>query len=136
MGERKSIRLSTQQLDALEEMERQGDADNQSEALRTALNAGLRDMGYRNGEKADTTLRRNIRRMAHTLAMMAVGMLGVVLVYPVEIVRIAVVAPAVMSVTMYAVDQFLEQYEPAVSRRLARTFKQRQAATDGGEEMN
>lgn len=122
MGERKSIRLSTQQLDALDEMTRQGDADNQSEALRTALNAGLRDMGYRNGEKADTTLRRNIRRSGNVLAMMALGLLGVVLVYPVEIFRLAVVAPAIMSVTMYATDMVLERYEPAVSRRIVRFF--------------
>jgi len=52
MAEHKSVRLRESQLDALRKMAEDGQAEDESKALRMALDIGLRELGYElNGEK-------------------------------------------------------------------------------------
>lgn len=117
MGERKSIRLERKQLDGISAMVEGGDADNDSEALRTALNAGLAELGYRNGERNDTTLRMASRRFADAFSLLGVMWLGMSFWLPIEF-RIYAVGPFAASVACLAIDRGLQAHEPRVSRRI------------------
>ena len=121
MAKRVTVRLENGQKHAFEEMERDGAADSQSEALRRALNVGLAELGYLNGQNRDTRIRMVARRFADAFALLGVLLLGTTFWLPLEI-RMYVVAPFAMALACWGLDRFLEGHEPAVSNRLAGLF--------------
>jgi len=125
MGERKSIRLENKQLDAAGEMERQGEADNRSEALRTAINVGFSEMGYLNGdgrETQDTRLRAVASRFGEAFGLLGLMWVGVSFFMPLEF-RMLAIAPFAASAACFGLDRLLESVEPAVSQHLIRVFR-------------
>ena len=117
--EKKSVDLEQRQVEALEQMVDYGDADNQSEALRTALDAGAQSLGYRNGRKHDTTFRQSVRRMADAVGLLGLFIVGLTFWGPMEW-RILVVVPFLMAAVLYGTDRLLARVEPTVSNRLFR----------------
>lgn len=113
-----SIDLEQRHYRLAEEMEENGDADNQSEAIRTAIDAGGKAMGYLNGEKHDTRLRTISRRFADAFALLGLMWLGLTFFLPVEM-RMFAVGPFAASVACLAIDRGLAAVEPRVTRRLS-----------------
>jgi hypothetical protein len=105
----------------LEEMSESGDADNQSEALRSVVTAGLHQKGYLTANGRKTPLREASRRLGETFALLGVIWLGVSFWLPIEM-RSLVVAPLAASVACFGIERALRTWEPAVSKRLLRVF--------------
>lgn len=121
MAERKSIRLEKQHLDTFERMVEDEKADNQSEAHRMLLNAGMREYGYRGGESSNTVLRSTIYKLAWLFSIAGVVGLGFTFAYPVP-ARLPSFAVLVFGIALYGVSEVLEDHEPAVSKRLKGLF--------------
>jgi len=119
MMEHYTVRLSERQADAVENMANNGDADNTSEAIRDAIEHYAQALGYFNGRKRDTTLRRGIRRAADAFALAALIWVGFTIMYPVSY-RLAALPMFAVAVVFYGADRALAAYEPRVSRWLAR----------------
>lgn len=117
-----SIDLEQRHYRLAEEMEENGDADNQSEAIRTAIDAGGKAMGYLNGEKHDTRLRTIARRFADAFALLGIMWIGLTLFVPVEF-RLFAIAPFAMSVACLTIDRGLAVVEPHVSNRILGIFR-------------
>lgn len=96
------------------------EADNDSEALRTALNIGLGELGYSKGyaDNHDTQLRAWARRFADAFGLLGLMWIGVTMFLPVGL-RIYAAAPFAASVACIALDRGLAAVEPQVSRRLS-----------------
>lgn len=112
-----SIDLEQRHYQLAEEMEENGDADNQSEAIRAAIDAGGNALGYYNGTKQDTRLRKTARRFADAFAIVGLIWIGATLFAPVAL-RVYVAAPFAASVACLALDRGLATVEPHVSNRL------------------
>lgn len=122
MADRKTVRLENRQLAALSDMEEDEAADTESEALRTALNVGLAELGYYNGTgRSDGTLIQITHRLADAFALLGLMLLGVTWWYPLGL-RMFVVAPFGASIACYLVARGLERYDVAVSDRLRGLF--------------
>lgn len=95
------------------------EADNDSEALRTALNIGLSELGYAKGfnDTTDTRLRAWARRFADAFGLLGLMWIGVTLFLPVRF-RIYAAGPFAASLACIALDRGLESLEPHVSNRL------------------
>jgi len=117
MAQTYSARLTNQQEDALEAMERNGDADNKSEALRMAVSEGLHALGYRNGAKTDTALRDTTQRVGDACALLGLLWLGITYLFPFGF-RMWAIPIFTIALGLHGLDRVLEQYEPAVSNRL------------------
>ena len=117
MAERTSVHLEQHQLDVIEDMAEEGKADNESEALRMFLNAGMREYGYRNGESNQTVLRTVIHEMAKLFFVSGLVLLGVTYFLPVEL-RLVAVGPIFSGLFLLGVDRALESVEPRVSKKL------------------
>ena len=117
MGEVKSVKLEKRQLDGIEAIQQEGQADNQSEALRNALDAGLQELGYYHGEKRDTRLRALARRFGDAFGLLGLMWIGVTMFLPVGI-RVYAAAPFAASLACIALDRGLATVEPSVSNRL------------------
>jgi len=121
MGKPKSIRLENRQEEALSEMVDEDFADNESEALRVALNIGLTNLGVLNGAATDTPLRRVARHAGFGLACIGAFIVG--LTYFGELTwRLLAVVPFLMSLACYGIDRALAVYEPDVSNAIGRLF--------------
>jgi len=105
MGDKVTLNLDTAQSEALQEMERDGSADNISEAGRTALNSGLSELGYLNGRKE-----RDVGWVLGTLgfvsAVLAMAWLGVTIWLPVEF-RTGAMLFLSVSVLAFALDRMV-----------------------------
>ncbi len=121
MAELKSIRLEKQELDAIEDMAEQGVADNQSEAHRQLLRAGMHEYGYRNGDYTDTTLRTVIQRFAHWFIVAGIVWTGVTWYYP-RVFATPAIGLFLSGLACWGIDRVLEQHEPRVSNRLKGLF--------------
>jgi len=129
MGSRETVRLENKQMEAAAEMERQGEADNKSEALRTAMNVGFSEMGYLNGngrEAQDTRLRAAASRFGEAFGLLGFMWIGVSFFMPLEF-RMLAIAPFAASAACFGLDRLLESVEPAVSQRILRVFRGEQA---------
>lgn len=118
MADKVDVRLSSDQMNSLQAMQDEGLADNRSDAIRTALDRGFVQLGYRNGQKRDTRLRLVTRRLADAFALLGVMWIGLSFWLPIEY-RAYAVAPLLASVTCLTIDRVLQSHEPAISRRLA-----------------
>lgn len=127
MADPVSVRLDKTQKEGLEAMSENDDAANPSEALRVCVNIGLQECGYANGVKVDTALRQTARRFADTLAGVALVMLGVTMLYPVEF-RVFVFGPLMASIACYGLDRVLAKKEPGVSNWLRGLLSRGEAA--------
>lgn len=98
-----------------------GDADSQSEALRVAVNAGLRSKGYHGAVKRDTPLRAFTRRTGDAFALLSLIWVGMTFLGP-GVLRAWAIPFFLVAVAMYGVDRALKVVEPGISRRLRKLF--------------
>jgi len=117
MAERKSVRLEKQQLDTISDMDDRDLADNESEAHRMLLNAGMRAYGYQNGEYSETALKAGVEKIAWLLTVSGLVGIGFTFAYPVP-ARLPSFAVLAAGVGLFSVHQLLEKHEPKVSKRL------------------
>jgi Arc/MetJ-type ribon-helix-helix transcriptional regulator len=117
MAETKSARFSKEQVTAIEDMVEQGKADNQSEAHRMFVNAGMREYGYVGGALKETKLRWAVRETSKLCLYAGVVLLGLTWLYPV-IFRLAPVGPIVAGLVLHGADRALGSVEPDVSNWL------------------
>lgn len=122
MGDRVTVRLESGQKDAFEEMTRNGDADNDSEALRRSVNVGLAELGYLNGcQVKDTNLRVTARRFRDAFALLGVFMVGLTFWLPLEL-RAFAAAPFAASLGCWGLDRALEGRTFEVTHQIGRLF--------------
>lgn len=118
MGEQKNAWLERHQLEQIDKMVKDGVADNDSEAVRTALDAGLAELGYLSGNgSARTRLRWAVRELARLFTYLGLGWLAATLLFPVEF-RLYAVGWFVVALAFLGADRVLADVEPWVSRRL------------------
>jgi len=118
MGDKVTLNLDNSQTEALQQMERDGIEDNISAAGRTALNAGLVELGYLNGGAPRTALRQTVQTVGSAFFVAAMVWLGLTFFYPLEW-RAITIAMLVAGFFCYGLDRLvLRRYEPHVSRRL------------------
>lgn len=138
MADTVSVRLERSQIQAIEEMDDDEVADNQSEALRMALNAGLTELGYMNGGEYDSLLRINTRRAGLALGGAGMVVLGLSLFGPLA-GRLIGVSLLLAAMTCYGVDRLLALLEPGVTLKFQQITRARRAEdrarTDGGEDQ-
>lgn len=117
MGKTFSVKLEKRQRDGIKQMVKDDTADNTSEALRVSIDEGLSGLGYQNGERRDTLLRKTARRLADSTALLGVFWVGLTLFYPLGLRAVAI--PIFMvAVGLYGLDRALSRVEPNVSERL------------------
>ncbi|MFB6198175.1 MAG: hypothetical protein ABEI52_07905 [Halobacteriaceae archaeon] len=121
MAQQKNTRLEKHQIDAIKDMVERGVADNESEAHRMFLSAGMREYGYENGEYGDTALKGFVAQAAWLLTV--TGLVGLVFTfaYPIS-ARMPSFAVLVAGVGLIPVREWLESREPDVSNRLKELF--------------
>jgi hypothetical protein len=119
MAQVKSARFTREQEQAIEDMVEREKADNESEAHRMLVNAGMREYGYENGQHSDTALKAAVKELASLFTLVGLVGLGFTFAYPVpaRLPSFAILATGVM---LYSVGKALEQHEPKVSKRLKR----------------
>jgi len=118
MADRKTVRLEKQHLDAIEDMDGSDVADNESEAHRMLLKAGMHEYGFRNGDYTDTTLRGITQEVARIVLYVGIGFVGLSTTIPRYEVGFVGLALVVSGLGLAAVDRLLAEYEPTVSKRL------------------
>jgi len=119
MAETKSARFSREQTEAIEDMVDKGLADNQSEAHRMLVNAGMHEYGYSNGGYSETALKRICGELAKAFLLVGVVLVGVTYFYPITF-RVLAVGPIVSGLFLLGVESVLENVEPKVSNRIKR----------------
>lgn len=117
MAQVKSVRLSKQQEQAIQDMVERGTADNESEAHRMLVNSGMREYGYQNGGYADTMLKGLVSQAAWLLTVAGLVGLAFTFAYPVP-ARVPSFAVLVVGVVLFPVREWLESREPDVSNKL------------------
>ena len=117
MAKQKNTRLEKPQLDAISDMADRDIADNESEAHRLLLNAGMREYGYTNGGYSDTKLKQGVENSAWLLTVAGMVGLTFTFAYPIP-ARMPSFAVLAFGVFLFPVAQALEDYEPKVSNRL------------------
>lgn len=122
MADHKTVRLESKQLAALSDMAEGDEADNESEALRAALNVGLSELGYYNGTgDPDGAIKHLARRFADAFALVGLILVGLTYWYPLGL-RMVVAAPFAASIACYTLVRVLDAYELGVSERIQRLF--------------
>lgn len=114
MAEVLSSQFDDDEVDALEEMQRCGDADNYSEALRRATKTGLQELGYQNGENADTTLKWLSGEFARAFAWIGIAWVGLTLLLPIRY-RVGAVFAVFAAAGCSGLYVALDQHEPGVT---------------------
>jgi len=117
MAETKSARFTKEQADAIEDMAESGKADNQSEAHRMFVNAGMRAYGYKNGSYSDTVLKTVCGEMSKLFLLAGVVLVGVTYFYPVSL-RLVALGPIISGLFLLGVERVLESHEPKVTNTL------------------
>lgn len=103
-----------------------GDAANQSEAIRDAVEYYAQELGYTNGRKIDTNLRWVLRQVATIFICVGLGFAAAFYFAPVAF-RVASVAPVLGGLVCLGAEKALARHEPAVSNRLKRVFRREKA---------
>ena len=117
--ELKNYRLEQDQIEAIDEAEELGLADNEPGAARFLIDEGARSRGLNGHGTANTTLRAVVRRAADSFAMFAIMTMAALYFMPVPTsARLLVVWPFATSVALYGIDRVLASYEPGLSARL------------------
>lgn len=81
MGDPHSVRLRSRQNDAVDDMVETGAADDKSDAIRTAVDRGLEDLGY---YSETTTMTQELAGMSgRALSLLTAGWLAFTFAYPV-----------------------------------------------------
>ena len=124
MASRKTVRLNKTQENAITDMAERGIADNESEALRTMLNAGMHEYGYNNGEYRNTNLRSVVQEATRILLYAGIAWLGLTVFLPLQFRALSVVL-VVGGVFLLGVDQLLKRVEPRVTDSLKRVLLHR-----------
>jgi len=117
MGERKSLRFETQQLDAATDMVETGQADDQSKAIRKFIDEGMRQYGYTANGTEHTQLRWMAKELAKLTSYIGVGWLVFFWAFPVQF-RMAGAFILLMALVLTGVYIVLDAKEPAISNRL------------------
>lgn len=113
-----SIALENRHFDIAEEMVDNGDVDNQSEMVRTAIDHYAHTRGYHtNGDKHQTRLRTLLRRLGDAFGLLAVLWIGLTFYYPLELRGFAIPF-LLVALTFHATDRLLATREPALSHWL------------------
>lgn len=118
MGKSKTIWFSPAQVEAIEDLEDRGKADNASEAVRMLLNAGMQAHGYDvAANNSDTTLRRMAGELSRLFAYVGVAWIAFFWAFPVgfRLPGVLVMAAALGMVAIYVA---LGQVEPRVTHWL------------------
>lgn len=115
--DRYSFTLEKRQEDSLREIQRTGDADNQSEAARKLIDTGAETLGY-GIANPQTRLRGIIQRSADGFALAAIIWVGLTLVAPVGYRALSIPLFAV-ALGLYGFDRLIAAREPHLSKRLA-----------------
>lgn len=126
MAKQVNTRLERRQIDGIEEMVDAGMADNQSEAHRMALDAGLADHGCANGHSRTTWLQLFSSEMSKVLIYLTVGWMGATLFFPVEFRFVSVYLFAA-TIGVVGVDRVLARLEPSVTDWMVSAFNTRSA---------
>ncbi len=130
-----SAKFDKRQRDGLAEIQEDGLADNTSDAIRTAVDAGLSELGYTNGSHDQTRLEWLAGELARVFAYLGLGWLAATLYFPVGF-RLYAVGWFVVSLACMALQNALESHEPGISQWLG-TFtpgdSSEDVAADGGE---
>jgi len=121
MAETKSARFTKEQTAAIEDMVEKGKADNESEAHRMFVNAGMREYGYTNGGYNQTTLRKATQEMAKVFLVAGLALVGVTFFYPVTF-RLMAIGPIVSGLFLLGVERILADVEPSVSNKIRGLF--------------
>ena len=121
MAELKSTRLEKQQLDAIEDMAEREIADNESEAHRMLLNAGMHEYGYQNGDYTETVLKQGLEKVSWLLMLGGIVGLAFTVWYPVT-ARIPSFSVLVVGFVLWRVALLVESREPDLSNRLKSLF--------------
>jgi hypothetical protein len=119
MAQVKSARFTKEQEQAIEDMVEREQADNESEAHRMLVNAGMREYGYQNGQHSDTALKSTVQVLANVFTLTGMVGLAFTFAYPVG-ARLPSFAILAFGVMLYSLGKALEQHEPKVSKRLKR----------------
>ena len=117
MGDPKTVRFNRAQEQALDDMVDRDRADNQSEAHRMFVNAGMAEYGYSVNGNGDTSLKWAAGELARMLTYVGVGWLAFFWAFPVGF-RVWGAVVLLMALAMIGVYLVLDVYEPAISRRL------------------
>lgn len=119
--DRVTVRLEERQRELAESMADNGDAANQSEAVRDAIEHYAQASGYTNGEKKQTSLRWILSKLAAALIYIGLGTAAGAYFGPMEF-RLAAVAPVMVGLGLFALEAVVAEYEPGVSRRIEGWF--------------
>lgn len=122
MGKRITGNFDQDEVRGFLELKADQNVEHTSEAVRIASRAGLQKLGYVDGTKQDTTLRKTARRFADSFTLLGVFWLGLTFVYPLEL-RALAIPIFLVALAMYLMDRALGSCEPAVSRRLIGLFR-------------
>lgn len=120
MAQRQRIYLEKQQRDAIDDVLDDGEADNESEAARTLINAGMAKLGYgTTNHHTDTPLKQLAAEFGRAFAWIGIGWLAFTFSAPVEwrLGAVFAFAAAFGCTGLYVV---LEKHEPKVSNSLKR----------------
>lgn len=127
MAKSKSIRLEKQERDVMNDMvERRGLADNESEAHRRLLRAGMREYGYENGSYSKSRLTWIASQMAWSFGLVALLWFGVTMLAPVRF-RIIGYGLAFASLGCAGLYHLLDRHEPAISKTLFQRSEEAEA---------
>lgn len=130
-----SAKFDKRQRKALAEIQEDDHADNTSDAIRTAVDAGLAELGYINGEHEETRLEWLVGELARVFAYLGLGWLAATLYFPVGF-RLYAVGWFVVALACMALQSILDSHEPGISHRLAQLTPggdSEEVAADGGE---
>lgn len=121
MAQQKNTRLEKEQLDAISDMESRGVADNESEAHRMLLRAGMREYGYKNGNNTETALRAFVQRLSELFLIAGIVWTGITWYYP-RVYAMPAIGLFLSGLACVGMDRVLESYEPGVSNYLKGFF--------------
>lgn len=118
MAQRTSVQLTNEQLEAADDLDGRGVADNRSEAIRMFVNAGMREYGYENGErKEESRLAGACRMTGYLFATIAMTWAATSYLWPVEI-RMPALAFAFAAIVAFGFERAVEQYDGVGVARL------------------
>lgn len=116
MSTHKSIRLEKQHEDAIEDLDNRGVADNESEAHRMLLAAGMREFGYEaGGYQAASPLSWVAGEFARAFAWIGVAWLALTALFPV-VWRMGAVFALLASLGCVVVRHVVDEYDGVALR--------------------
>jgi len=113
----KSVRLDKHQEDAIGDMTDRGVADNDTEALKQFLNAGMAEYGYEHGHRRSNPLATIAAEFARAFAWIGVGWLALTWLLPIEF-RVGAIFALLASLGSLGVKHIAEEYDIGVDKTL------------------